>query len=805
MAGEPHLIRAYGDRRDDGVIQLSFTLPVPLSEKAKEAARQFCTQLGLHGREGRRGRAGGGQLHASSSSTRGADVSLDYARSTCRRSSSRSSGSTSSTSSSRTQLGRRVVVLGACTGTDTHTVGIDAILNMKGFAGDYGLERYPWFEALQPGRQVPNEELIRRAEEKKADAILVSQVVTQRDVHKDNCAAVHRRGEGARASRARRILLLGGPRVDHKLALELGFDAGFGPGTKPSDVANYIVHALLKKMGKEPEDMHYEGEPTVKASARCSRLRMSSHDAHYGGNLVDGARMLGALRRRGHRAAASSTTATRGCSGPTTRWSSSPRCYAGDFIEAEGEIIEVGNTSRKMRFEARKVIRPVPGRLRLRGRGARAANRRLPRDRDLRRAAGQAAGEAVSAPPPYVITAAMVGAETTREQTPHLPITAEEIAEDAARCREAGAAMVHLHVRRPDGTPSQDAELFRAAIRAIRAALRRAHPDLHRRRGGDERRRALRAADPDRRRPTGHGHPHHRHGELRRRRVLEPAAAGDATSPGASGRMGIRPEIECFDAGMVDEAECAREGRAWSTSRRTTTSCSACPARWARSEPALDFLIGSVPPGSTWTVAGVGRHQLPMAELAAVKGGNARVGLEDNIFLSKGVLAKGNWELVAEAAKRARATGPGDRDAAAGARAAPARVNGGSGFCRPAGLQWDRFQGSAAIAPILSAQSPASRCASAGSMCGPTCSARAPAATTRARWRASHPSCAPARSAPAGRGRAPSSSGPRRGPGPCARPRPAAPGPASAAGPSAMARGTRRRSAAPATAGGGRA
>ena len=68
-----------------------------------------------------------------------------------------------------------------------------------------------------------------------------------------------------------------------------------------------------------------------------------------------------------------------------------------------------------------------------------------------------------------VITAAMVGAETTREQTPYLPISAQEIGEDAAKCREAGAAMVHIHVRNPDGTPSQDAELFRKAIRAIRA------------------------------------------------------------------------------------------------------------------------------------------------------------------------------------------------------------------------------------------------------------------------------------------------------------------------------------------------
>src|SRR5262249_51785857 len=101
-------------------------------------------------------------------------------------------------------------------------------------------------------------------------------------------------------------------------------------------------------------------------------------------------------------------------------------------------------------------------------RGAHKADRRLPGDRDLRGPSGQAAREAMSAAP-YVITAAMVGAETSGEQKPHLPSTAEEIAEDAARCREAGVAMVHLHVRKPDGTPSQDAELFRAAIRAIRA------------------------------------------------------------------------------------------------------------------------------------------------------------------------------------------------------------------------------------------------------------------------------------------------------------------------------------------------
>jgi 3-keto-5-aminohexanoate cleavage enzyme len=72
---------------------------------------------------------------------------------------------------------------------------------------------------------------------------------------------------------------------------------------------------------------------------------------------------------------------------------------------------------------------------------------------------------------------------------------------------------------------------------------------------------------------------------------------------------------------------------------------------------ALDFLRASIPPNSTWTVAAMGRHQLPFAELAAERGGNSRVGLEDNIFLSKGVLAQGSFELVAEAVKRCRAKG----------------------------------------------------------------------------------------------------------------------------------------------------
>jgi beta-lysine 5,6-aminomutase beta subunit len=254
------LLRAYGDRRDDGVIQLSFTLPVPMSEKAKEAALLYCKKLGLEDvKVAATERAADGYsffiVYARS------PVVIDYNEIDTPELVIKKLGFADLNALIEEKIGRRVVVFGACTGTDTHTVGIDAILNMKGFAGDYGLERYPWFDAYNLGSQVPNAELIRRAMEKGADAILVSQVVTQRDVHKDNSRQFIEEAKKAGIF-GKVALLLGGPRVDHKLASGLGFDAGFGPGTKPSDVANFVVHQVLQRMGKEQKGVHYEGAPT---------------------------------------------------------------------------------------------------------------------------------------------------------------------------------------------------------------------------------------------------------------------------------------------------------------------------------------------------------------------------------------------------------------------------------------------------------------------------------------------------------------------------------------------------------------
>lgn len=256
---------------------------------------------------------------------------------------------------------------------------------------------------------------------------------------------------------------------------------------------------------------------------------------------------------------------------------------------------------------------------------------------------------------PMVITAALVGAETTRAQTPHLPITAEEIGIDAQRCREAGAAMVHLHVRNADGSPSQDTELFRAAIREIR---KRCDILVQTSTGGaagmgvDERCGALRLTGADRpdMATLTTGTVNFGAEVFWNPRPLVRDIAQRIRA------LGIKPEIECFDVGMVDEAFALAKEGAIELPAHFDFVLGVPGALQARPE-ALDFMIASLPPGSTWTVAGVGRHQLPFAALAAQKGGNARVGLEDNIFLSKGVLAKGSFELVAEAANSAKAAG----------------------------------------------------------------------------------------------------------------------------------------------------
>ena len=143
-------------------------------------------------------------------------------------------------------IGRKIVVIGASTGTDAHTVGIDAIMNMKGYAGHYGLERYEMFEAINMGSQVPNELFIKKAIELKTDALLVSQTVTQKDVHVNNLIELVELLE-AEGIRSKVILICGGPRISHEFAKELGYDAGFGMNSYADDVASFIAQEMARR------------------------------------------------------------------------------------------------------------------------------------------------------------------------------------------------------------------------------------------------------------------------------------------------------------------------------------------------------------------------------------------------------------------------------------------------------------------------------------------------------------------------------------------------------------------------------
>lgn len=239
-----NLIKAYGDRKDDGMIQVSFTLPIPYNQKAKQIGKIFAEKLGLR------------EVNVTTVEKVGVgftmfvvyghcDVVLDVDKIDI--------PVVEFTIYSREDLdeligkniGRKIRVVGACTGFDAHTVGIDAILNMKGFAGDYGLERYRWFEVYNLGAQISNERFIEKAVEVGADAMLLSQVVTQRNIHKENALDLVKRVEED-GLRSRFILILGGPRIDHPLAVSLGFDAGFGSGTRPSEVASYIYSRMVE-------------------------------------------------------------------------------------------------------------------------------------------------------------------------------------------------------------------------------------------------------------------------------------------------------------------------------------------------------------------------------------------------------------------------------------------------------------------------------------------------------------------------------------------------------------------------------
>ncbi len=233
----------YGDTMNDGKVQLSFTLPVKDDDKAFEAAKQLAKKLGLEEPNVAYHRALDENftffvVYGSSS------VSIDYTSIKVQSVEGNTMSMEEINDFIRDNIKRKVVVIGASTGSDAHTVGIDAIMNMKGYAGHYGLERYEMIEAYNLGSQVTNEDFVKKAIELKADILLVSQTVTSKNVHIDNLTELVELLE-AEGLRHKVILVCGGPRITHELAKELGYDAGFGPGKYADDVASFAVTEMI--------------------------------------------------------------------------------------------------------------------------------------------------------------------------------------------------------------------------------------------------------------------------------------------------------------------------------------------------------------------------------------------------------------------------------------------------------------------------------------------------------------------------------------------------------------------------------
>ncbi|MFA5576883.1 MAG: 3-keto-5-aminohexanoate cleavage protein [Tissierellaceae bacterium] len=250
-----------------------------------------------------------------------------------------------------------------------------------------------------------------------------------------------------------------------------------------------------------------------------------------------------------------------------------------------------------------------------------------------------------------IITAAISGAEVTKEHNPAIPYTVEEIGREAEAAYKAGASIIHLHVREDDGTPTQDKARFKACMDEI---LRRC-PDviIQPSTGG-----AVGMTDLERLQPTELGP------EMATLDCGTLNFGGDEIFVNTENTIknfgkimierGIKPEIEVFDKGMIDYAiRFAKQGYI----KEPMHFDFVLGVQMSASARDLAFMVDSIPQGSTWTVAGIGRHEFPMAAIGIAMGGHVRVGFEDNVYLSKGVLAKSNGELVEKVVRIAKELG----------------------------------------------------------------------------------------------------------------------------------------------------
>ena len=252
---------------------------------------------------------------------------------------------------------------------------------------------------------------------------------------------------------------------------------------------------------------------------------------------------------------------------------------------------------------------------------------------------------------PLIITCAGVGAEVSRAQQPALPLTAEEIAQDAAECRAAGASIYHLHVRDDEGHPTMDVEVYRAAMAAIGDAT---DVIVQFSSGG-----AVTDTEEVRIAPLD----------------LEPEMASLTTGTVNFGaevflnpptlierfyaRMrerGVLPEFEIFEPGMIANAQSIYDERGASHHRHFDFVLG-IPGAMPAWEDSVAYLAQHTPAGATWSATGIGRWHLAVTEAAIGLGGHVRTGFEDVIYFERGKLADSNAQLIDRVAGMGRAAG----------------------------------------------------------------------------------------------------------------------------------------------------
>ena len=254
-----------------------------------------------------------------------------------------------------------------------------------------------------------------------------------------------------------------------------------------------------------------------------------------------------------------------------------------------------------------------------------------------------------------IITAAICGAEVTKEQNPAVPYTVEEIVREAKSAVDAGAAIVHLHVREDDGTPTQS----RARFQECEEAIYKACPNviLIPSTGGAV------GMTPDERLQSTDTTP------IPEMATLDCGTCNfgdeifDNTMPTmrAFGKRmmdrGIKPEYECFEMGHLDTIlTMARKGEVPGAPMQFNFVLGV-PGCTPATVDNLCWLVKNIPAGSTWTATGIGRYAFQLAAPAIVMGGNVRVGFEDNLYLERGVLAKSNGDLVDKVVRMAKLLG----------------------------------------------------------------------------------------------------------------------------------------------------